>query len=220
VPCCFVRWIPYGPQAVIIYFADEIGEDAFLRGRAVSAALERRPPPGLREFVTSFTSVLLEFYPGHPPDGETVAATLAAAVHARASHPPPPKLIDVLYDGPDLGRVAEHAGCSEQEVVEAHAEPTYRVHALGFAPGFPYLGGLPPRLHVPRLPTPRLHVPAGSVAIGGAQTGIYPAASPGGWNLIGRTTTRLFNPSLRGEKAFYLHAGDLVRFQPVRPRRP
>ena len=121
----------------------------------------------------------------------------------------------MTYDGPDLGRVAEHAGLSEREVIEVHCQPVYRVYSLGFAPGFPYLGDLDPRLRVPRLTTPRVRVPVGAVAIGGEHTGIYPVASPGGWNLIGQTEARLFQPTAAHEQVFLLRAGDLVRFEPV-----
>jgi len=97
-----------------------------------------------------------------------------------------------------------------------HCEPVYKVYCLGFAPGFPYLGDLNPRLHTPRLATPRTRVPAGSVAIGGEHTGIYSVESPGGWNIIGRTTVALFDPSRRDEHdeaaAFLLRAGDRVKF--------
>ena len=209
-----VRWLPYGPQAVIIYFADAVGEEAFHHGRAVTAALERRPPPGLREFVVSFTSVLLEFLPGHDPDGDSIVAALRDAAGAAAAPPAPPKVIRVRYDGPDLARVAEHARLTERDVIEIHAGTLYRVYSLGFAPGFPYLGDLDPRLRVPRLATPRVRVPAGSVAIGGEHTGIYPLASPGGWNLIGHTDTRLFAPEAADEARFFLRAGDTVRFHP------
>jgi len=198
----------------MVYFADAVGDDAFRCGRAVSTALERRPPLGMREFVVSFTSVLLEFYDGYVPDGDAVAAALADAAGVGNAAPPAPRVIRVRYDGPDLGRVAEHAGLSEDAVVALHAEPVYRVYSLGFAPGFPYLGDLDPRLWVPRLPTPRAHVPSGSVAIGGEHTGIYPVASPGGWNLIGRTRTRLFVPDAPDEAKFHLRAGDRVRFEP------
>lgn len=112
--------------------------------------------------------------------------------------------------GPDLAVVAAHCGLSEAEVIDAHSGADYLVYFLGFQPGFAYLGGLPPQLATPRRAEPRLAVPAGAVGIGGAQTGIYPAASPGGWQLIGRSSLALFDaeqtpPSL-------LQPGDLVRF--------
>jgi len=123
--------------------------------------------------------------------------------------------IPVLYGGeagPDLGLVAEHAGMTEKQVVELHASVDYVVWFIGFQPGFPYLGGLPPALATPRRAEPRLQVPAGTVAIGGAQTGIYPMASPGGWNLIGRTEVTLFNPQL--PEPVLLRPGDTLRFIP------
>jgi len=102
---------------------------------------------------------------------------------------------------------------SADEVVSVHSGAEYFVSAVGFTPGFPYLGGLPERLHTPRRKTPRIRVPAGSVAIGGAQTGIYPCETPGGWNLIGCTPWRLFNPHARPPTL--LQVGDRVRFQPI-----
>ena len=125
--------------------------------------------------------------------------------------------IPVVYGGeagPDLTIVAEHAGLSPSQVVELHASIDYVVWFLGFQPGFPYLGGLPAQLATPRRAEPRVSVPAGSVAIGGAQTGIYPLSTPGGWNLIGRTELPLFNPTLA--EPVLLRPGDTVRFIPRR----
>lgn len=123
--------------------------------------------------------------------------------------------IPVVYGGaggPDLGEVARHAGLSEKQVVELHSSIDYVVWFLGFQPGFPYLGGLPEQLATPRRAEPRLQVPAGSVGIGGAQTGIYPLMSPGGWQLIGHTPLPLFD-SKRDEPVL-LRPGDTVRFLP------
>ncbi len=115
--------------------------------------------------------------------------------------------------GPDLEDVARHAGLQPERVVEIFSAAEYLVYFVGFATCFPYLGGLPPELATPRLAAPRKHVPAGSVAIGGAQAGIYPLASPGGWRLIGRTALRLFDPS--AEPPPLLRMGDRVRFPPA-----
>jgi biotin-dependent carboxylase-like uncharacterized protein len=124
--------------------------------------------------------------------------------------------IPVCYGGeygPDLDGVAAHSGLSAAEVIARHERAEYLVHAIGFSPGFPYLGGLPPELATPRRTTPRLRVSPGSVAIGGGQTGVYPLETPGGWNLIGRTSLRLFDP-WRKEPAL-LRAGDRVRFRAI-----
>jgi len=123
--------------------------------------------------------------------------------------------IPVIYGGeygPDLSVVAEHCGLSPQQVVEQHSCVDYIVYFLGFQPGFAYLGGLAPILETPRRAEPRLMVPAGTVGIGGSQTGIYPLATPGGWQLIGRTSLRMFNPA--AEMPTLLVPGDSVRFVP------
>lgn len=125
--------------------------------------------------------------------------------------------IPVIYGkdaGPDLALVARHANLSEKQVVELHASVDYVVWFLGFQPGFPYLGGLPQVLATPRRAEPRVSVPAGSVGIGGVQTGIYPLQSPGGWNLIGRTDLPLFNPAL--PEPVLLRPGDTLRFIPYK----
>lgn len=123
--------------------------------------------------------------------------------------------IPVVYggqEGPDLNYVAQHAGMTARQVVECHSSVDYVVYFLGFQPGFPYLSGLPDRLDTPRRAEPRLSVAAGSVGIGGSQTGIYPLATPGGWQLIGRTTLTMFNPAQSSPTL--LRPGDTLRFQP------
>lgn len=117
--------------------------------------------------------------------------------------------------GPDLNDIARHCGLSPDEVIHLHTHAIYRVFCLGFQPGFAYLGGLDTRLHTPRRDTPRLAIPAGSVAIGGSQTGIYPLATPGGWHIIGSTSVRLFDPA--AAPAALLQPGDTVRFVRVTP---
>lgn len=121
--------------------------------------------------------------------------------------------IPVIYggtDGPDLEAVARHTGLSSDEVIRRHSEASYLVYFIGFMPGFAYLGGLDPQLVTPRHDQPRLSIPAGSVGIGGEQTGVYPMASPGGWQLLGRTTLPLFDPQERPPNL--LQPGDRVHF--------
>ena len=115
--------------------------------------------------------------------------------------------------GPDLSEVAEYHGMTPSEVIALHSAVTYQVYMIGFTPGFPFLGGLDPRLHTPRKKTPREKVPAGSVGLADQQTGIYSLDSPGGWRLIGRTPVKLFD--LSREEALFLRAGDRVLFQPI-----
>ena len=215
-----MKWTLYGPDALLFHFADKLGDAAFAKGRAIVAELENHPPPGLTEFVPAFTTVLLEFDPKQVPDPVRIAPDLAARLEATAAAEiasAPIKDIPVVYDGPDLERVAQHNRLSIDGVIALHSATIYKVYVLGFAPGFPYLGDLDPRLHTPRLPSPRTRVPAGSIGIGGEHTGIYSVASPGGWNIIGHTALKILDPGrakteASEESMFYLRHGDQVRF--------
>lgn len=208
-----MRWAFYGPNAVLLKFADALGDEAFARSRAVAAALERSPPPGLIEYVPAFTTMLLEFA-ARVPDG--ISEFIDGLEKASRIEVAPGRIqeIPVIYNGPDLQRVAEMHKLTTAEVIELHSAPTYKVYMLGFAPGFPYLGDLDSRLHTPRLASPRARVAAGSVAIGGSHTGIYSVDTPGGWNIIGSTNMKLFDAAQK--EMFLLRAGDRVRFVPER----
>jgi KipI family sensor histidine kinase inhibitor len=167
------------------------------------------------EFVPAFTSVLVRF----EEEGQAAAARpdlLRRFARCAGAAPPsrPVTEIPVTYDGVDLGRIAELHQLTMREVIELHSETLYKVYMLGFSPGFPYLGDLDARLHTPRLPSPRTRVPAGAVAIGGEHTGIYSVESPGGWNIIGHTKVKLFDPARAGAETFLLRQGDRVRFVP------
>lgn len=211
---------PYGPHAVLVTFASEVGETAFERGRALMAALESDPLPGLAEVIPAFTTVLLEFESDKEFDFDAVTKVLHERFSKLDGEILPvvaAKEIPVIYDGMDLPRVAEWNRLSPAGVIELHSATVYRVYMLGFSPGFPYLGDLPQQLHTPRLDTPRPRVVAGSVAIGGEHTGIYSVDSPGGWNIIGRVLSPIFSPEFAisdPAKCFLLAAGDHVRFVP------
>jgi inhibitor of KinA len=213
-----MKWIPYGPDAWLLQFAGHLDDKVAARGRAIACELERRPVPGLLEYVVAFTTVLFEFAPGTGSEAVRRALGLRLSRAARGKLPRTPvKEIPVCYDGPDLERVAAHHGLEIKEVIERHLRPIYQVYALGFSPGFPYLGQLDSSLHTPRLASPRARVAAGSVAIGGAHTGIYSVDGPGGWNIIGRTSVKLFTggawePGTPPGSLFLLHPGDRVRF--------
>lgn len=214
-----MQFTPLGDSAVAIEFGEVIKPAILERVRAVTAVLLGNPPAGTMDVVPAYTSVTV-FYDlarikGYAEFCNELKSRIATAKSVKLA-----KIrtvtIPVCYGGeygPDLSEVAEKAKLTEQAVAALHGKPVYTVHALGFTPGFPYLGELPFKLHTPRRETPRVKVPAGSVGIGGSQTGIYPLASPGGWNLIGRTPLSLFAPG-REEPAL-LRVGDEVKFKPI-----
>lgn len=216
-----VRIDTFGPDALLVRFAVQGDVAAFSRARALLRQVESHPPAGLIEVTPGFTTLLLEFEAGMRPDPQLLSVLFDGVVRAAPPAPPPERVLElpVVYDGPDLPRVAEVSGLGVDEVIALHAGAEYRVHLLGFAPGFSYLGGLDRRLFTPRLDTPRPRVPAGSVAIGGEHTGIYPVATAGGWNLIGRTDVPLLDAAraaMGSPEAFGLRPGDGVRFVPVK----
>ncbi len=218
---------PLGDMALQIEVGDTIDEQTHRRVQTAWRALTLAPLPGVIEVVPAYTTVTVYYDPvqvveaGAPEDA--VVAWLGLRVAERLKSPPKaekakPRVVEVpvCYDAefaPDLALVAKHAGLKPEEVVRLHSAQQYLVYLIGFAPGFPYLGGLPKVLETPRHAKPRMSVPPGTVAIGGAQTGIYPLSTPGGWNLIGRTPLRLFRPE--EDPPVLLCAGDNVRFRPI-----
>lgn len=224
----WMRFTPLGDRALLIELGSTIDEPTHRRVRAVLARLTTRPLPGVIEVVPAFASVAVHYDPVLVPNGQASespysrvdAAVRAALVDLDEGSLDTPRAIEipVCYGGvygPDLEEVARLHELSVEEVIRYHTGATYRVYMLGFAPGFAYLGGLPDAIATPRRGEPRTAVPAGSVGIGGSQTGIYPLVSPGGWQLIGRTTLRLFDAT-RPQPAL-LTVGDSVRFQAVAP---
>ena len=208
---------PAGDRAYLLRFAGEIAPGTTRRVLATSAAVAARAPAWLVDVVPAYASLLVVYDPlAAAPDAVEALLREAARSEAPEEEAGRDVTIPVRYggdDGPDLEEVARETGLSPAEVIALHAEGRYVVHLLGFKPGFPYLGTLDGRLRVPRRPSPRTRVPAGSVAIAGAQTGIYPVASPGGWRLLGRTPLRLFDPS--SSDPFLLRPGDRVRFEAI-----
>ena len=159
------------------------------------AALRDLDPPGVVELVPGYRTLLVVAGPGSAGALDELAAGLPGLELPPAGEVAgEPVEIPVSYDGEDLPEVASLTGLDAEEVVRRHTAPEYTVAFLGFSPGFPYLVGLDPALEVPRRDTPRTSIPAGSVGLAGGQTGIYPTASPGGWQLIGRTDVALFDP--------------------------
>ena len=179
------------------------------------AALRALDPPGVVELVPAYRTLLVVADPERAGALDELAARLPALelppAEAVAGDPVE---IPVRYDGQDLPEVAGLTGLDAEEVVRRHTAPEYTVAFLGFSPGFPYLVGLDPALEVPRRDTPRTSIPAGSVGLAGGQTGIYPSASPGGWQLIGRTEVILFDP--RRDPPALLAPGSRLRFTVAR----
>lgn len=215
-------FLPAGDAAIVVELGDAISPAINRRVRSLSLALENGSIPGVSDFLPTYRSVLVYYDPlSVSPDAlqSQIARLLqspdaeAAAANPRVVH------IPTLYGGdmgPDIGFVAAHAGLSEQAVVDIHSAADYLVYMMGFSPGFAYLGGLDARLTTPRLVSPRAEIPAGAVGIAESQTGVYPVASPGGWQLIGRTPLKLFDPAR--QPPALLSAGDYARFIPLADR--
>jgi len=225
-----MRLSPLGDRALRIEVGSTIDEETHARVRAVCARLAARVVPGTIELVPAFASVTVFYDPLLVPrmaGGDDVGAYArfaALVTHALTDLDDATLLpartveIPVCYGGeygPDLESVAQQHDLSAEEVVRIHTAGDYVVYMIGFSPGFAYLGGLSPRIATPRRAEPRTMVPAGSVGIGGDQTGVYPLASPGGWQLIGRTPLVLFDAARA--PAALLAAGDRVRFRPIVP---
>ena len=216
-----LRIIPFGDAAVLVELDGATGIAAAHQARAVAAAIDamRGDVPALGVPVPAAASVLVPFDPRMAGTDDVEARLAAALTDVSAAGDPQPDApvheLGVHYggdDGPDLESVAEEIGRSPADVIALHAATTYEVLFLGFAPGFAYLGEIAAPLVVPRLATPRPRVPAGSVAIAGAMTAVYPQASAGGWRLLGRTDVRLFDPGATPPAR--LRPGDRVRFVP------
>jgi KipI family sensor histidine kinase inhibitor len=211
------RVLPVGDAAVTVELGTGLDPGTNAAVRALDLALARAPFEGFREAVPTHRSLLVLYEPAVTRFSD-VARALRAQAASPAEPPPPGRLreIPVVYggeEGPDLASLAAERGLTERDVVRLHSAGEYTAFMLGFTPGFAYLGLLPEALECRRRATPRVRVPAGSVALAGRQTAVYPVASPGGWQLVGRSSLRFFDP-FRDEPAL-LAPGDLVRFVPV-----
>ncbi|WP_203362123.1 5-oxoprolinase subunit PxpB [Bacillus sp. REN10] len=213
--------IPLGDRAVTIRFGEEISMDVHRKVRAFTKHLEVEKWSGVEEWVPSFAAVTLYYDPLQTTLQKLKELILEDIKKMAHEEEREPRLlhIPVLYggeSGPDLQEVAAFHQLDVEEVIRLHTEPEYIVYMIGFAPGFPYIGGLSKQLYTPRKEIPDLYIPAGSVAIGGQQTGVYPIQSPGGWHVIGRTPWDLFNP--RHQPPSLLHAGDKIKFVAIDER--
>jgi inhibitor of KinA len=234
---------PIGDSALVVTLGTDADREVLLRARVTAAALKRLLRPAVLDAVPAYGSVAV-FYdparvtagPGTPfermcrqigpycPSAPSAAGrrlrrlSLAGRRIRRLSLAGRRIEIPVCYGGefgPDMDAVAARSGLSPKDVAAMFGDAEYLVQAIGFSPGFPYLAGLPRKLHTPRKDTPRESVPAGSVGIGGGQAGVYPIATPGGWNLIGRTPLRLFR--VEETPPALLKTGDRVTFKAITP---
>ncbi len=209
------RIVPSSERALLVVFDDAITAAGGRSVRDLTAWLTDEPIDGVVDLHPAYGSVLVASDPSRialPRLDEALRERLAK-LPARAERRARSHTFRVRYggeDGPDLAEVARLLGLTQDEIVSLHTGADYEVRFIGFAPGFPYLAGLPDALLTPRREAPRRQVPAGSVAIAGAQAGIYPLATPGGWNLLGRTSAVIFDP--RRDSPGLLAPGDRVRF--------
>ena len=214
----FPRFLWAGDACVVVEFGDHIDLDINARVRLEARKLEEAAPSWLVETVPTYRSLAVYIDPWSASRKEAMegvqkicegTGTIVAREAERVDLP-------VFYGeeyGPDMERVCSHTGLSPEKVVHLHSAPEYHVYMIGFSPGFPYLGEMDPALDTPRLGNPRTVIPAGSVGIAGMQTGVYPSETPGGWNIIGRTPLKLFDPERR--QPFLLGPGMTIRFVPV-----
>ncbi len=205
---------PAGDRALLVTLGRSIDPELLGEVLALDQALQDRWPKGLLTTVPAYASLLCRYDPVIT-DAARLEASIRHLEGRVVASVPSGTIVDVptRYDGPDLADVARRASLTPADVVDAHASQQYLVYCVGFAPGFTYCGALPDQLSVPRLASPRLRVPAGSIGIAGRQTGIYAVESPGGWNLIGRTGLRLFDPTADPPARF--KPGDRLRFIPT-----
>ena len=213
-----VRFLLTGDTSLTVEFGNEINEAINHDIRAYKIALEKAELPGIVELVPTYRSLMVHYDPAvlsYQELRDRLEKLLGDM--AEIEIPPSPVLeIPVLYGGemgPDLPFVAENAGLSEEEVIRIHSSTEYLIYMLGFTPGFTYLGGMSEKIAAPRLKQPRVRIPAGSVGIAGTQTGVYPIDSPGGWQLIGRTPVKMYDPDRA--TPILPEAGQYIKFYPV-----
>jgi KipI family sensor histidine kinase inhibitor len=213
-----MRILRASDSSVMAIFGDEASLAAHRRVLHLFHRLAAAADPRIRNIHPAYCSVLVDFDPLRMPHEELIGLIegLTQSPVEESANAPQGVVIPVCYDtrlAPDLHAVAERCGITTAEVIRLHTSADYFVSFLGFSPGFGYLTGLPEQLAAPRLVTPRKLVSAGSVGIAGKQTGVYPIDSPGGWNIIGRTPLRMFDPETSPPAV--LKYGDSVRFEPI-----
>jgi len=214
-----MKFYPMGDRGLLLEFGDEISRKINERVRRMALAIQSEPIGGVLETVPTYRSLLVLYDPLFLTLKNLNQKLESIEGKLQQSPFPEPKLtrIPVVYGGPygpDLESVARYHHSSPEEIIRLHCSTSYLVYLIGFMPGFPYMGELPEGLVTPRLKTPRLSVPTGSVAIAQKQTGVYPMESPGGWQILGKTPVKMFDPGKTPPS--YLQMGDRVQFFPIR----
>lgn len=213
-----IRILTEGDSSVLIEFGKEISPEINRKITATVQMMREQHIEGVVDAIPAFCSLLINYDPRVITFDE-LKKRLEALVKLDVKTGEEKKRIfeiPVCYGGeygPDIANIAKNAGLTEEEVIEIHSSRDYLIYMLGFLPGFCYLGGLDERIHTPRLSNPRIKINAGSVGIGGSQTGIYPLDSPGGWQLMGMTPVKTYDPGR--EIPILVEAGDYIRFVPV-----
>lgn len=219
-----VTYSPLGDSAIVIEVADAITPEAQKKVRILSSFFDKCPPSWMIEYIPAFTTVTIFYDPlkitrhALQPYGAICMEldTMLSAIHEEVESASRTIEIPVCYGGdfgPDLQFVADHNGLLPEDVIDIHTTGDYSVNMIGFAPGFPFVGGMSEKIATPRRASPRLAIPERTVGIAGMQTGIYPIETPGGWQLIGRTPIRLFRPE--EEPPSLLRAGDKLVFRAI-----
>lgn len=209
---------PYGDSGLRIQFGNDISVRTHRTVRSFATLLEKEKIAGVLEWIPTYTAISILYDPYVISFADLESALVALQDRWRINQLPKAEVIYIptCYGGdkgPDLSYVARHNRLTEADVIAIHSETPYLVYMMGFTPGFPYLGGMSKRIATPRLAKPRARIPAGSVGIAGEQTGIYPLQTPGGWQIIGRTPIKLFDP--HREVPILPKVGNYLKFCPV-----
>jgi KipI family sensor histidine kinase inhibitor len=212
------KYLVAGDSALVVEFGDAISPEINGRVRGMYLAVGQAKVPGIVSLTPTYRSLLVQYDPMVMPYRKMLEALQKLEGNLEKMELPDPNVLEIptLYGGdcgPDLQHVCGHSGLIEEEVIRIHSSRDYLIYMLGFAPGFPYLGGMDERIATPRLKTPRVRIESGSVGIAGQQTGVYPMVSPGGWQLIGRTPIRLYDP--KREPPILYKTGDYLKFVPI-----
>ena len=210
-----IKYLIAGDRALVVEFGDKIEEEVNSKIRSLTVAIEQEGIVGINETIPTYRSLMVIYDPMIMELARLIEAIKSIISRMHELKLPDAKVIEIptLYGGeygPDIEFVADHNKITIDEVIKIHTDNEYLIYMIGFTPGFPYLGGMSDKIQAPRLQNPRTKIPFGSVGIAGKQTGIYPVESPGGWQLIGRTPVKLYDPCRK--EPVLLNAGDYIKF--------